>query len=134
MFSLIITIISIALVAALAVATIYYGGSAWSEGQINAQAGTLLNQAQQIAGAVEIHRAQTGMWPADIGTLTSNGEWLREAPSPGAAADGAWVVGSGGGAVTLEDVNTEVCEKVAERQLPGVTCDAGVMSFAVTGS
>src|ERR1700730_4423918 len=51
MFSLIITIISIALVAALALATIYYGGSAFNRGSAQAQASTLISQAQQIAAA-----------------------------------------------------------------------------------
>ena len=38
MFSLIITIISVALVAALALATLYYGGDAFNEGRPKAEA------------------------------------------------------------------------------------------------
>ena len=41
MFSLIITIISIALVAALALATIYYGGSAFNKSSATATASKL---------------------------------------------------------------------------------------------
>lgn len=51
MFSLIITIISIALVAALAVATLYYGGNTLSQGRLGAQAAAYVTGAQQIAGA-----------------------------------------------------------------------------------
>lgn len=42
MFSLIITIISIALVAALALATIYYGGSAFRQGADAAHVGQVI--------------------------------------------------------------------------------------------
>lgn len=51
MFSLIITIISIALVAALALATIYYGGSAFTKGGDSAKAAQLINEGQQLQGA-----------------------------------------------------------------------------------
>lgn len=51
MFNLIITIISIALVAVLAIATIYYGGTAFTQGSAKAQASTLVSHAQQITAA-----------------------------------------------------------------------------------
>lgn len=57
MFSLIITIISIALVAALALATIYYGGTAFNKGSAEAKASQLINEGQQINGAVAMLRA-----------------------------------------------------------------------------
>ena len=44
MFSLIVTIIAIVLVAALAIATIYYGGSSFLEGNTRIAVATLLNQ------------------------------------------------------------------------------------------
>ena len=52
MFSLIISIIAIALVASLALASIYYGGDAFKEGTTAAKASTILNQAQQTQGAI----------------------------------------------------------------------------------
>lgn len=57
MFSLIITIISIALVAALALATIYYGGSAFNKGSAEARASQLINEGQQLNGAVALAKA-----------------------------------------------------------------------------
>jgi hypothetical protein len=51
MFSLIISIISIALVAALAAATVYFGGSAFNKGADDALASTFINSAQQVGGA-----------------------------------------------------------------------------------
>ena len=60
MFSLIITIISIALVAALAVATIYYGGAAFNKGSADAAASQLMNAAQQVQGAVVLYAQDHG--------------------------------------------------------------------------
>ncbi|EJY5652759.1 hypothetical protein OGN88_002961 [Vibrio cholerae] len=54
MFSLIISIIAIALVAALALASIYYGGSAFQEGSTDAEASTVINQGQQLQGAATL--------------------------------------------------------------------------------
>ena len=54
MFSLIIAIIAIALVAVLALATVYYGGSAFNQGSTNAAASKLINEGQQIAAAVQM--------------------------------------------------------------------------------
>jgi outer membrane PBP1 activator LpoA protein len=53
MFNLIITIISIALVVAMAAAAVYYGGTAFTQGTAKANAATLVTQAQQINGAIE---------------------------------------------------------------------------------
>jgi hypothetical protein len=64
-FSLIITIISIALVAALAVAVIYYGGESQRQGAAKAAAATLLNQGAQIAGAGAVAVAQGPGWPEE---------------------------------------------------------------------
>ena len=52
MFSLIIAIISIALVSALALASIYYGGEAFNTGKIEAEASKIINQGQQLQGAI----------------------------------------------------------------------------------
>lgn len=59
MFSLIITIISIALVAALALATLYYGGSSFNRGAAGAEAARLINEGQQINGAVALAKSDT---------------------------------------------------------------------------
>lgn len=83
MFSLIITIISIALVAALAVATIYYGGAAFTKNGTKAEAVKVVNAGQQINGAIEMYKAQKGTVPATLDDLvTANllkgvpqGEW-----------------------------------------------------------
>jgi type II secretory pathway pseudopilin PulG len=81
MFSLIITIISIALVAALALATLYYGGSSWTRGNAAASAATLTNQGQQIRGAMELYYSKNSAYPASLDELVT-GEYLKTVPIP----------------------------------------------------
>lgn len=57
MFSLIVTIVSIALVAALAVATVYYGGNALNDGKARAELAGLLNVSAQIGAAYVLLKA-----------------------------------------------------------------------------
>lgn len=59
MFSLIISIISIALVAALAAATVYFGGAAFNKGAAGADASAFINAGQQIAGAFTLASADS---------------------------------------------------------------------------
>jgi hypothetical protein len=92
MFSLIITIISIALVTALAVATLYYGGNSFTQAGSSAQASTVINQAQQLMGAMEMFRIQQGRWPNSLAELSP--QYLRTLPSLQAAADPQMVVGA----------------------------------------
>jgi hypothetical protein len=60
MFQLIVAVISIALVAALALASIFYGGEAFTRGQLKAQVATMVNQAQQISGANTLYKNDNG--------------------------------------------------------------------------
>lgn len=79
MFSLIITLISIALVAALALATLFYGGSAFEQSTGRAKAATIINQGQQLLGASELFYAERGAWPTSVEELVAEG-FLQEAP------------------------------------------------------
>ena len=54
MFSLIITLISIALVVALAAATVYYGGSQFTSSTSKANKAKAVTASQQIAGAAAL--------------------------------------------------------------------------------
>lgn len=81
MFSLIITIISIALVAALALATIYYGGSAFNRGSASANATKLMTQSQQILGADRLYRVDhEGTMPPSMQALVDGG-YLKSIPT-----------------------------------------------------
>jgi hypothetical protein len=79
MFFLIITIISIALVAALALATLYYGGKAFNKGSASADATKMLTQAQQLQGAAELYKADTGAYPLTMQDMLTN-KYLTSVP------------------------------------------------------
>lgn len=87
MFSLIITIISIALVAVLALATLYYGGDAFNKGSAAAKAAQLINEGQQIAGALQL--AEQDQVAADAADMTAidtsaelvTGKYLQAVPA-----------------------------------------------------
>jgi hypothetical protein len=85
MFSLIITIISIALVAALALATIYYGGSAFNRGSDSAKASQIINEGQQVNGAAQMALADiaAGSFTAPTGTVADlvTGNYLANLPA-----------------------------------------------------
>lgn len=80
MFSLIIAIISIALVVALVAVGAFYGGSSILEGQAQAEAARLKNEEQQIMGAVDMYRADHRTWPANVQELLDRG-YLRSIPA-----------------------------------------------------
>ena len=70
MFSLIITIISIALVVALVAATMYYGGSALNQGTVKADAAGFVTGAQQITTALVVHETDGNGTPYSLSTAT----------------------------------------------------------------
>ena len=99
MFSLIITVISISLVAVLAVATLYYGGAAFTQGQVEARAAKLLNEAQQIQGAATLFRQDRGALPTNFADLVSR--YLTTVP------DSGWMASAIEASVQIE--GSEVC-------------------------
>jgi len=95
MSNLIITIISIALVAIAALMAAWYGGSAFSNGAVTAQANTMIAQAEQIASAIRLWSSDNGgQQTASIAngsgscringspfeTLLINGKYLQSTP------------------------------------------------------
>jgi hypothetical protein len=58
MFNLIIAVISIALIAAMAAASLYYGGDSFSASSARAEVATLINQGQQVSGASALFRIE----------------------------------------------------------------------------
>ncbi len=119
MFSLIITIISIALVAALALATLYYGGSAFNRGSDAADAARLINEGQQINGAVAIAKADAAAAGVSaLGTLdaltTASPAYLSQLPASFASA-GATVIPTTGAGVVSKEVTDGVCAEVNKR-------------------
>lgn len=80
MFSLLITIISIVVVAGLALATLYYGGTAFGRGASRAEAAKIVLQGQQLLGASDLYFSDKHEWPAAISDLVSNG-YLKQIPT-----------------------------------------------------
>lgn len=84
MFSLIIVIISIALVAALALATIYYGGTSFNIGGDRVVAARTINEGNQVAGALELYRVDNGAFPTgtsqDVANALIAGNYLSGMP------------------------------------------------------
>jgi len=119
MFSLIITIISIALVAALAVASVYYGGAQFSQGTAKAQAAPLVSQAQQIAGANTLYANDNGGTLAtDVEADLVAGGYLSGVPAVNdkVRATGAqWTLSGRMVLLDLNDNATEVAAKVDEQ-------------------
>jgi len=131
MFSLIITLVSIALVAALALATLYYGGSSWLRGNAAASAATLANQGQQVLAALTLYYTDHSAYPADLQELVT-GDYLKTVPvppstaalepglvAPALAAGEAWTLVAAGqpAAMVREAVSREVCQEVNYRLL-----------------
>ena len=80
MFSIIVTLISIALVACLAIASMYYGGNLFAQSAVNARTTQLLAEASQIQGAVELFKAENGRNPSGPVELATGGVYHKAFP------------------------------------------------------
>jgi len=96
MFQLIVAVISIALVAALAIASMFYGGDAFTRSSEKANVTTLVNQGQQISGAATLYKTDNAEYPADVEDLVTGG-YLSVEPTPSQLAEGnTWGFSSDG--------------------------------------
>lgn len=80
MFSLIITIASIALVVALVAATLYHGGDVLTKGQDAAAAAEVITQGQQVLAAAVVYNSERGQWPLNEQELLDEG-YLKSLPT-----------------------------------------------------
>lgn len=80
MFSLIIAVMSIALVTVLTLATYYLLGGAFTDAEVKARATTLQTQAQQVEGAAATYQALNGQSPQTLEALIT-AELLRDVPT-----------------------------------------------------
>jgi hypothetical protein len=94
MFNLISAIITILLVAIVAIAGIYFGGNAFNNNNIKGQVATYNAQAAQIDGAVKLYEdANNGAVPATIQDLVPS--YLASVPVGNWAFTNDYVVNSG---------------------------------------
>lgn len=84
MFSLIITLVSIALVVALIAATMYYGSDTLSRGQAVANAAAIISGGEQVVAAIQTHYATTGRYPETLDELLT-GNYLTSFPAVASA-------------------------------------------------
>ena len=118
MFQLIVAVISIALVAALAIASIYYGGSAFSSSSLRANVVTLVNGGQQIAGAQALYRTDFGNFTNDITKLQATNAagytYLSSPPGKSTIANGAWTTDGVTANIPLASA-TGTCKEVSKQ-------------------
>jgi len=94
MFQLIVAVIAIALVIALTLASIFYGGEAFTRSSLKANVAAMVNQAQQISGANTLYKtdkAKDAGSVADLAAKDATGfSYLEEVPNaPRIVADDA---------------------------------------------
>ncbi len=114
MFSLIITIVSIALVVALVAATMYHGGDTLTQGRVTADAAAFVSGAQQIAGAQVMHLSLEGTAASTVtggaaGTDLVADKYLASAP---VVKGGAWALDTANKLVTNTVTSAAVCNQI----------------------
>lgn len=127
MFSLIISIISIALVVALVAATMYYGGDTLNQGRTEADAATVVSAAQQITGAIQMHVALRAAEPAALQDLVTN-NFLTSVPT---ALGNAFTFDGAADTLSLVVASADVCTALEADggDVYGCTTTAGVNTF-----
>jgi hypothetical protein len=137
MFSLIISIISIALVAALAAATVYFGGAAFNKGSAGADASTFINAGQQVAGAFTLAFAD-GYSPATVDDLnsgssvTNNEVYLAQVPTYKGTALTTFDT-TETNYISLANVSGQVCDEINKRAHGNNYVFATVKSAGIEG-
>lgn len=108
MFNLIVAVISIALIAAMAAASIFYGGTAFGSGTAQAQASTLINNGQQISGAQQLYMIDNSGNRNSVNDMTAANGLVTEgylqavptAPANSTGSDatdtGTWLISANG--------------------------------------
>lgn len=115
MFSLVITLISVALVSVLAVTAIFYGGHSWTTGMAKTKAAQLSSEADQLIAAVNLFRVDNKRLPTSLAELTAAGKYLTSVPPSG------WEGSSTFFQFAREDLDKDICLAFnAKRGIPFV--------------
>lgn len=139
MSNLIITIIAIALGAAVVLASIYSGGSALTQGAAKSAATAVLNQGQQISGAATMYSNDFAgaALPAlaDLVVNTANNQYLKSVPltpaSVNSAGNHSWTLGTG--QITTPTTSLDVCLNV-EKQRDSTIASIPTAEVVATGT
>jgi len=105
MFQLIVAVISIVLVAALALAATYYGGDVFVSSRTRTMAQALLEQSNQIKSAYILYRTENGSAPTTIDQMVLGG-YLKPISFPYAgygtsSVQGRWDIQNWGGTIMV---------------------------------
>lgn len=137
MFNLIVAVISIALIAAMAAASIFYGGAAFSSGTAQAQATTLINNGQQIGGAQQLHMIDNSGNRASVVATLQSGLYLQAVPTPPSVAGGfaaPWEIADAGKIAVItfstRAVADSICDEVLAQGGLDVVAGAGATPIA----
>lgn len=107
MFSLIISIIAIALVVMLAGASLYYGGESFSDNSSRSSAARYMNEASQISGSITVYKSDNGGVPDDFALADLVPHYLVELPAGDWAVSGDNIVRTGISGLECFRVNEE---------------------------
>jgi hypothetical protein len=133
MFTLIIAIISIALIVATIAATMYHGGDTLTQGRTAADAAAFVTGAQQISGAEVMHLSLTSVDATTVsggtaGTDLVLDQYLNSAP---VVKGGAWALDTVNKLVTSTVTDSAVCIQINKAAgLDPVTADANAVVAA----
>lgn len=109
MFSLVVTIISILLVASLTYMGLYYMGGVSDSAHLNAKAAQVLNSATQIQASVNLYENEhAGMAPASFQDLVTSG-YLKAIP------DGSWAFNTNAIQSNIIVANVDQCAAVNKK-------------------
>lgn len=139
MFSLIISIVAIALVVVLAAATMYYGGDALTQGRTSAEAASYVTAAQQIGGAAVMHTSTLATTPADVAALVTSNTLSGVPNVKSRTALNEWVLGTGTPRLItinlagLPATNLKLCEQI-NKNAGGTGMDATAGTVATIGT
>lgn len=125
MFSLIITIVSIALVVALVAATMYHGGDTLTQGRTTADAAAYVAGAQQVGGAAVMFLSLEGTAPLTISGGAAATDLVAKdylASAPSVKADDL-TLDSANRLVTGANVPNAICQAI--NKSAGVAATAG---------
>lgn len=132
MFSLIISIIAIALVVVLAGASLYYGGDAFNKGTSKGEAAKIVNEAQQLQAAFTMYKVDKkgATLAAGIADATSTtGTALLDELGYLAADLSAWDIDTVEGQASQTIGEGDVCDEVQKLNSEGtntqVSCTNG---------
>jgi len=111
MFSLIITIVSIALVVALVAATMYHGGDTLTQGRTTADAAAFVSGAQQVGGAAVMYLSLESQEATSVDQLVSKA-YLASAPVVKGTALAIPAVATDANIVSSTVTDAAVCEQI----------------------